>query len=152
MNLFSCSVDQLFSFCYTVKELMHSDVELPVIKRFKHNGAKRYLLKYYDFINKEYKTESTISGLPKKSLLEYCNNNHLSVWDTFTDGMNIPIKETGKLASVYNDEPHADMVNGELMEEESSICLVPIEFTMSIDKDYLKYVLEAEKRMKEGII
>ena len=144
---------QEFGYDYDyMKGLGAFDVELPYIKRFKHNGAKRYLLKYYDFKKKEYKTESTISGLPKKSLLEYCNNNHLSIWATFTDGMNIPIKETGKLASVYNDEPHADMVNGELMEEDSSICLVPIEFTMSIDKDYLKYILEAEKRMKVGIL
>jgi hypothetical protein len=135
-----------------MKGLGNFDLELPYIKRFKHNGAKRYCLKYYDFNKKEYKTESTISGLPKKSLLEYCTNNHLSVWETFANGMNIPIKETGKLASIYNDEPHHDMVNGEVMEELSSICLVPIEFTMSIDKDYLKYIEEAERRMKVGII
>lgn len=135
-----------------MKGLGSFDLELPYIKKFKHNGAKRYLLKYYDFETKEYRTESTISGLPKKSLLEYCRNNHLSVWKTFTDGMNIPIKETGKLASIYNDEPHQDVVNGELMEEKSSICLVPIEFTMSIDKDYMKYIEEAERRIIEGSI
>lgn len=135
-----------------MKGLGAFDLELPYIKRFKHNGAKRYCLKYYDFKKKEYKTESTISGLPKKSLLEYCHNNHLSIWKTFVHGMNIPIKETGKLASIYNDEEHADYVNGELMEELSSICLVPIEFTMSIDKDYLMYIEEAEKQIKQGII
>lgn len=135
-----------------MKGLGSFDLELPYIKKFKHNGAKRYLMKYYDFKNKEYKIESTISGLPKKSLISFCKNNGLSVFDTFTDGMSIPVKETGKLASIYNDEYHSDIINGELMEEESSICLTPIEFNMKIESDYMKYINEAEKRMKEGSI
>jgi hypothetical protein len=38
------------------------------------------------------------------------------------------------------------------MEEQSSVCLVPIEFTLSIKDDYMVYIDEAEKRMKQGII
>lgn len=128
------------------------DLEYPYIKRFKHNGAKRYAMKYYDFKKKEYKTTSTISGLKKGALLKYCTRTHQSVWEVFEDGMNIPIEETGKLASVYNDEGHSDIVNGELMEEQSSICLTPIEFTMSIDANYKLYFDEIEKRLKQNIL
>lgn len=127
------------------------ELELPYIKTFKHLGAKRYLMKFYDFKNREYKTKATIAGLPKKALTSYCSKKHLSVWKVFNDNMNIPIQEAGKLASVYNDEPHTDVVNGEVMEELSSVCLVPIEFTLTV-KDYLQYILEAEKRLKEGLI
>lgn len=128
------------------------DLEYPYIKRFKHCGAKRYAMKVYNFKTKEYKTTSTISGLTKGALLKYCTRTHKSVWEVFEDGMNIPTKETGKLASIYNDEPHSDIVNGELMEEMSSICLTPIEFTMSIDANYKKYFDEIEKRLKRGIL
>lgn len=135
-----------------MKGLGNFDLELPYIKRFKHNGAKRYALKYYDFKDKEYRTESTISGLPKGALLKYCRKYHRSVWKTFVDGMNIPVEETGKLASIYNDEYHSDVVNGQIMEEQSSVCLVPIEFTMSIDKEYELYIEEAERRLERGIL
>lgn len=142
-----------FSYNYDyMKGLGNFDLELPYIKRFKHNGAKRYALKYYDFKLRKYITESTIAGLPKGALLKYCTHYHLSVWKTFSDGMNIPIEETGKLASIYNDEPHSDIINGELMEEQSSICLVPIEFTMSIDKEYMNYINEAERRLKHNLL
>lgn len=142
-----------FSYNYDyMKGLGSFDLELPYIKRFKHNGAKRYALKYYDFKLRKYITESTIAGLPKGALLAYCSDYHLSVWKTFSDGMNIPIKETGKLASIYNDEQHSDIINGELMEEQSSICLVPIEFTMSIDKEYMNYINEAERRLKQNLL
>lgn len=135
-----------------MKGLGAFDVEMPYIKKLKHLGAKRYCVKYWNPKEKRYITESTISGLPKHSLIEYCRNNHVTVWNTFTHLMEIPVKETGKLASVYNDEAHSDIINGELMEEQSSICLVPIEFTMKIDKNYLPYIEEAERRLKQGIL
>lgn len=131
-----------------MKGLGSFDLEYPYIKRFKHNGAKRYAMKYYDFKTKEYKIESTIAGLTKGALVAYCNRTHKSVWEVFVDGMNIPIIETGKLASVYNDNPHSDIINGELMEEKSSICLTPIEFTMSIDANYRLYINEIQKRLE----
>lgn len=128
------------------------DLELPYIKKFKHNGAKRYALKYYDFKTKEYKIETTIAGLPKKSLIKYCVQNHLSLWDVFSNRMYIPPEYANKLAASYNDNEHSDIVNGELMTEKSSVCLVPIDFTLKIDDDYLKYIEEAERRLKQGIL
>lgn len=128
------------------------DLELPYIKKFKHNGAKRYALKYYDFKSKEYKIETTIAGLPKKSLIKYCVQNHLSLWDVFSNKMYIPPEYANKLAASYNDNEHSDIVNGELMTEKSSVCLVPIDFTLKIDDDYLKYIEEAERRLKQGIL
>ena len=131
-----------------IKGLGEFDLEYSYIKDFRHNGAKRYTLKYYDFKNKEYHTESTIAGLPKGALVNYCNRMHASIWDVFKDGMNIPVQETGKLASIYNDEPHQDIVNGEIMKELSSVCLTPIEFTMSIDANYQLYIDEIERRIR----
>lgn len=128
------------------------DLEYPYIKKFKHNGAKRYALKYYDFKSKEYKTETTIAGLPKKSLMNYCIKNHLSLWDVFNNNMNIPPAYANKLAATYNDNEHSDIVNGEKMTELSSVCLVPIDFTLKIDKDYYKYIEEAERRLKQNIL
>lgn len=135
-----------------MKGLGNFDIEMPYIKKFKHLGAKRYCVTYYDPEDHEYKTETTISGLPKHSLIQYCKTNHISVYEAFNDGMRIPVHDTNKLASIYNDELHSDIVNGELMEEQSSVCLLPIEFTLSIKDDYMIYIDEAEKRMKQGII
>lgn len=134
------------------KGLGSFDLELPYIKRFRHNGAKRYLMKFFDFKNHEYITKATIAGLPKKALLAYANKYHFSVWDLFTNQMKIPEDESYKLAAIYNDEPHYDYVNGERMEELSSVCLKPIEFTLKIDTDYMKYVNEAERRLKQKIL
>lgn len=128
------------------------EIELPYIKKFKHNGAKRYVYKYYDFKNKEYHIESTIAGLPKKTLINYCDIFHLSIWKAFENTMNIPDDISNKLASIYNDEEHTDIVNGEEMTELSSVALVPIEFTMKIDPKYQLYIEEAKKRKEFNIL
>lgn len=142
-----------FGYSYEfMKGLGNFDIEYPYIKRFKHNGAKRYALKFYDFEEKQYKTISTISGLSKKALTAYCEKNHLSIWKVFVHGMNIPVEETGKLASIYNDDCHSDIINGELMEEQSSICLTPVEFTMTLDANYRNIISELEKRIRTKML
>ena len=65
--------------------------------------------------------------------------------------MTIPANETGKLRAKYIDEPTKEVVtdsfgNSEVMKEMSSVCLLPVEFTMSFDKDWLKLLLFHLKR------
>lgn len=134
------------------KGLGSFDLELPYIKKFRHNGAKRYLMKYYDFKSKEYITKATIAGLPKKALTNYADKYHFSIWDLFTNQMKIPEDESCKLAAIYNDEPTHGIINGEVMEELSSVCLKPIDFTLKIDTDYMKYINEAERRLKQKLL
>ena len=123
------------------------------IKKFKHQGAKRYITQYLDSKHKEYKLKITIAGLPKDSLLKYSNAVLRSPFDLFEDQMNIPAEYTRKLCAIYNDDPHEDIVNGELMHEESSVALAPVDFTLNIDDDYLEAIAhEIDKRMKRGYL
>lgn len=120
-----------------------------VIRKFKHQGAKRYITNYYDKKSKHYKTKITIAGLPKDSLLNYSRHIHRSPFDLFEDEMNIPSEFTKKLRAVYIDEPHSDIVNGELMEELSSVALAPVDFTLNIDDDYIEAIAdEVERRLE----
>ena len=120
-----------------------------VIRKFKHQGAKRYITNYYDKKSKNYKTKITIAGLPKDSLLNYTHHIHRSPFDLFEDEMNIPSEFTKKLRAVYIDDPHSDIVNGELMEELSSVALAPVDFTLNIDDDYIEAIAdEVERRLE----
>lgn len=120
-----------------------------IIRKFKHQGAKRYITNYYDKKSKHYKTKITIAGLPKDSLLNYSRHIHQSPFDLFEDEMNIPSEFTRKLRAVYIDEPHSDIVNGELMEELSSVALAPVDFTLNIDDDYIEAIAdEVERRLE----
>jgi len=110
---------------------------------FKCLGAKRYL-KTGPKKNKktgeiEIKTESTIAGLPKSALNDYCKAKGLDPYETFTDEMVIPACKNGH---VYNEFPHSDVITDEqnhtlLMHEESSVGIFPIDFSMSLTDDYL---------------
>lgn len=105
---------------------------------FKYGGAKRYICQYENdgFV-------STISGLPKKALNDFCVKHDKNAFSIFDKDMHIPEDETGKLRARYIDEPTKDIVtdsfgNTETMTEMTSVCLLPCEFTMSFDKEWLK--------------
>lgn len=132
------------------KGLGSFDLEYEYIKKFRHNGAKRYVMKFWK--NGNYYTTSTIAGLPKGTLTKFCGIYHTSIWDLFTNQMTIPATDSGKLAAIYNDEPHSDIINGQLMTEESSVCLKPIDFTLKIKEHYMNYIEEAENRIKRGML
>jgi hypothetical protein len=123
------------------------------IKKFKHQGAKRYITQLYDKKKHRYKLKCTIAGLPKDSLLKYARDIKASPFDLFEDNMNIPSDYTKKLCAIYNDEPHDDIINGEMMHEESSVALAPVDFTLNIDDDYIEKIAnEIEKRLERGYI
>lgn len=76
-----------------------------------------------------------------------------SPFDLFEDQMQIPSEYTRKLCAIYNDEPHDDIINGELMHEESSVALAPVDFTLNIDDDYIEAIFnETQKRIKRGYL
>ena len=115
---------------------------------YKYGGAKRYLAQYKNdgFV-------STIAGLPKGALNKYCQNHDVNPFKYFDKDMTIPANETGKLRAKYIDEPTKEVVtdsfgNSEVMQEMSSVCLLPVEFTMSFDKDWLKLLLFHLKRFE----
>ena len=67
--------------------------------------------------------------------------------------MNIPPEFTKKLCAIYNDSPHEEYINGELMHEESSVALAPVDFTLNIDGDYIERIFEeTQKRLERGYL
>ena len=61
--------------------------------------------------------------------------------------------DTGKLYSYYNDEYSSEYItdtqgNTVLMEELSNIGLVPCDFHMSLDENWLEYFIEYQNTLK----
>ena len=112
-------------------------------EKFKTLGAKRYIN------TKKGKIEVTIAGLPKGTLQDYCEKKNIDIYEFFNSGMMLDIGFSNKLTTKYNDEYHSALVDGELMEEFSSVALYDIPFTMSLDKYYLSLILELEKEKEK---
>ena len=117
-----------------------SEEEKGEILRFKTLGAKRYISEYK---NKGF--ESTISGLGKQALNNFCKDFDLDPFIAFKNNLEIPANYTKKLTPIYNDEKHSDIVtdqqgNTEKMIENSSVYLKPVTFHLSMDKDYLNLI------------
>ena len=112
------------------------DIEYRYLEKFKMQGAKRYCYTYKGKFN------STIAGLPKGALLKYYNYrkdiDHLTdPYSIFEDGLSVP---DVKLGSIYYDEPTEAVINGELMQEQSSVCLTPTSFTMGLTEDFMALI------------
>lgn len=106
-------------------------------------GAKRYITTYADG-----KTKVTVAGLPKKALTNYCAETGADIYDMFDDGLLMSIDIAMKNASCYNDEPTEAIIDGERMQELSSICIFPIPFSLKLDKIY-KLMLENIERKEQ---
>lgn len=115
------------------------DIEYPHIDLAKFLGAKRYMLSFYDYKTNDYVTKSTIAGMPKGLLTKHCDAENIDYYDFFSNKMEI---KNCKIRSVYNDEPHEDIINGCKMRQMSSLALVNTDFTMSITKDFIELVNE----------
>lgn len=116
--------------------------------KFKTLGAKRYL-KTGPAKDKAgniyYKTEQTVAGLPKTALLNWSEEHGVDPYDAFTDDM---IIENCKNGHCYNDDPHQDIISDtqghtEVMSEESSCGIFPIDFSMSITGEYINLIASA---------
>ena len=141
-------------------------------KRFKTLGAKKYIKEYYraDMPQHKYKiisrknkkmtyqhksyyltlhlTTQTIAGLGKNALCEYCNKYRKDIFEVFAPNMLILDIYSQKLTTHYEDSPHSDIVNGELMSELSSVSLMPSPFAMHIDNKFLNLVLKTREENK----
>ena len=102
-------------------------------EKFKTLGAKRYLT------SEKGKIKATIAGLPKASLLKY-DGDPFELFDL--DGMLIDTELSLKNGISYNDEHTSALVDGELMEEESSAGIFAMNFTMNLDKIYHSLVVD----------
>ncbi len=99
-----------------------------IITRFKTLGAKRYLTEYDGK-----KIKATIAGLPKKTILKQ-GVDPFKLFDV--NGMQIAAENSDKLTTCYNDAYTSAWVAGEFMEEETSVALYEIPFSMFTDKEY----------------
>ena len=111
---------------------------------FKTLGAKRYLYRTDDG-----KIHLTCAGLSKQNGVNYMlkihNNDFLKVFENFTDDLYIPPSETGKNTHTYIDDELTYNITdyqGNTMEITSKSCvhLSPCDFTLSISKQYNKFL------------
>lgn len=108
-------------------------------------GAKRYV----KIVNNHVK--ATIAGMRKKSLLKQYekykqthSHNENNVFDFFNSNMHIETYFADKLASKYNTEEHFDLItdefgNTETMHEYQSVSLIPVDFTLKVKQEWLKW-------------
>lgn len=118
-----------------------------VIDWMLYAGAKRYLCQY-----RKKGLVATVAGLPKKAYNKYCEKHNLQPFQSFNEKLHIPENETGKLRPIYIDEPTQEEVidfngNSCIMKEKSSVTLVPVDFSMTMDKDYLTLIKFFTERM-----
>lgn len=112
---------------------------------FKTLGAKRYLVRS----QKDGKLHLTVAGLSKQNGVEYmlrvCNNDYIKVFEAFNDDLYIPANETGKNTHTYIDTPITatitDYQNNTMeITALTGVHLSPCEFTLSISKQYNKFL------------
>ncbi len=111
--------------------------------RFKTLGAKRYLVE-----NGAGKLKLTVAGLGKRAgidyMIEQCKDN-TGVFKLFNDELYIPPDKTGKNTHIYiDDEIEFTCVDYQGNEthivSKSGVHLEPCEFTLSISKQYKKFL------------
>lgn len=114
---------------------------------FKTLGAKRYLVRSA----KDGKLHLTVAGLSKQNGVDYlmriCKGDYMKVFEYFTDDLYIPENETGKNTHTYIDTPMVanitDYQNNTCeVSALSSVHLSPCEFTLSISKQYNKFLID----------
>lgn len=117
------------------------------ILKFKTLGCKRYLHSEVEFNKKTEKFElvhnSTVAGMRKGSLQEYCEVKDLDIYEEFTDGLELSEEFADKMTTEYIDEEFVEEVtdyqgNTEIVREGSCCTLYSIPFSLSLSKDYVK--------------
>lgn len=115
-------------------------------KAIKTLGSKRYLCLYEKDGKKEY--ESTISGLPKKAFLNYCQKYNLNPFDAFNENnLSLSDNESDKLCSYYVDEPKQFTVvdyqgNVEEIKTDSYVSLIPTTFDLKVTGELQQLFLQ----------
>lgn len=124
---------------------------------FKTLGAKRYLVYQNDELH------LTCAGLSKSNgatyLLKRSGNSIKKAFELFNDELTVPAEYTGKLTHTYIDEEMSvcvkDMYGKQsIVTTKSGVHLAPCEFTLSISKQYAKFLkalLNGELYIGDGI-
>lgn len=116
-----------------------------IYTHFKTLGAKRYLVRS----KKDEKLHLTVAGLSKQNGVDYmlrvCNNDYMKVFENFNDDLYIPENETGKNTHTYIDSEITATITdyqNNIVEVTSlsGVHLSPCEFTLSISKQYSKFL------------
>lgn len=131
-------------------------------RRFKTLGAKRYLVEYSDDPRNKKKDrgriQMTVSGLNKQTCVPYiCTGWRYTLdgkeigtpFDVFADDMYIPPEYTGKMTHTYIDEEESGELTDYLgnvahWREKSSIHLEKSDYSLSLSREYLDYILGLE--------
>lgn len=106
---------------------------------FKTLGAKRYML-----LDENGNYHLTVAGVSKKAI-DYIKTSD-SPFDTFSNGLVIPSKYTGKLTHTYIDDETEGVITdyqGHTCEfhELSSVHLEPAKYELSLAREYADYIL-----------
>lgn len=108
-------------------------------ERFKTLGAKRYIYTQGD------KFKQTVAGLGKSAMWETWHDID-KCFDEFAD--NMEVVESQKMRSIRKVEPIADIIDGELMQANSCLSLVPVEFTLTIQQSYINAIADYMDTLK----
>lgn len=118
-------------------------------KRFKTLGAKRYIVEYSDDPRNgkdrgEYKL--TVAGLSKRNGMDYLITTYNDPFTAFTEDLDIPAANTGKLTHTYIDELQDGILTdytGQQAEyhELSSVHLEDCPYHLSLASHYVDYLL-----------
>lgn len=117
--------------------------------RFKTLGCKRYLYTEVEYNKDENKyelvTQSTVAGMTKGSLVNYCDKNDLNPYDEFTNGLTLSEDDADKNTCKYTDESFEVsltdyMGNTTIVREKSCCTIAPIGFSMTLTKDYMNLI------------
>lgn len=126
-------------------ELKDKKTGLPAIVDFKCLGAKRYLYHYNG------KITATVAGMPKVSI-KALGKTPEEIFKSFSlCGFKLDAEESNKLTTKYHDDYSYAIIDGEKMEELSSVALYNIPFKITINDDYqqlIDHLQEEEKYCK----
>lgn len=108
----------------------------PKIVLFKSLGAKRYVYATDEEII------ATVAGMPKMSI-KALGDTQEAIFDSFSIcGFALTQDESNKLTTRYIDDYSNAMINGELMEELSSVALYQIPFKLTVKDEYRAFIKE----------
>ena len=122
-----------------------------VISKFKTIGAKRYVYRKR-LKGGESVVKTTVAGMRKGSLDQYCKENKCSLFECFNDGLVLDAVLSNKTTMKYIDEETEEEIidnygNTEIMRSKSSGIIQEIPFSLGMSKNYLKllyYLLKNE--------
>lgn len=124
---------------------------------FKTLGSKRYLMKYSDDPRNKPKLRGkiilTVSGLNKQTCMPYLIKEHgeKNIFKFFDKNFRVSGEYTGKSTHTYIDEVREGYVidyNGvrEYYYEKSSVHMEDAEYSLSLSKKYIRFILQMQDR------